>query len=150
MKSSIQKLEDSIEFTQGEVDTLKEQVKENSKKHETDVELLQQKVAELALKLKEEVERNTNIEQYTRRENLRFNKIPESEDENCKAIISMSFQASVSTTLKSVSMQCTGSERRPKIDAGQLLPGSFVERTGTAFGLKEVRLSNPVAIPTRI
>ena len=37
-------------------------------------------------KLKE-VEHNTNIEQYTRRENLRFNKIPESEDENCKAII---------------------------------------------------------------
>ena len=87
MKSSFQNLEDSIEFTQGEVDTLKEQVKENSKKHETDVELLQQKVAELELKLKEEVERNTNIEQYTRRENLRFNKIPESEDENCKAII---------------------------------------------------------------
>ena len=87
VKSSIQKLEDSIEFTQGEVDTLKEQVKEKSKKHETDVELLHQKVAELELKLKEEVERNTNIEQYTRRENLRFNKIPESEDENCKAII---------------------------------------------------------------
>ena len=87
MKSSIQKLEDSIEFTPGEVDTLKEQDKENSKKYETDVELLHQKVAELELKLKEEVERNTNIEQYTRRENLRFNKIPESQDENCKAII---------------------------------------------------------------
>ena len=87
VKSSIQKLEDSIEFTQGEVDTLKEQVEKKSKKHATDVELLHQKVAELELKLKEEVERNTNLEQYTRRENLRFNKIPESEDENCKAII---------------------------------------------------------------
>ena len=81
VKSSIQKLEGSIEFTQGEVDTLKEQVKENSKKHETDVELLRQKVAELELKLKEEAECNTNIKQYTRRENLRLNKIPESEDE---------------------------------------------------------------------
>ena len=87
VKSSIRKLEDSIEFTQGEVDTLKEQVNEKSKKHATDVELLHQKVAELELKLKEEVDRNTNLEQYTRRENLRFNKIPESEDENCKAII---------------------------------------------------------------
>ena len=85
--SSIQKLENSIEFTQGEVDTLKEQVNEKSKKHATDVELLQQKVAELELKLKEEVDRKTNLEQYTRRENLRFNKIPESEDENCKVII---------------------------------------------------------------
>ena len=81
------KLEDGIEYTQGEVDTLKEQVNEKSKKHSTDVELLHQKVAELELKLKEEVDRNTNLEQYTRRENLRFNKIPESEDENCKAII---------------------------------------------------------------
>ena len=31
VKSSIRKLEDSIEFTQGEVDTLKEQVNEKSK-----------------------------------------------------------------------------------------------------------------------
>ena len=87
VKSSLRNLEDSIEFTQGEVDTLKEQVNEKSKKHATDVEFLHQKVAELELKLKEEVDRNTNLEQYTRRENLRFNKIPESEDENCKAII---------------------------------------------------------------
>ena len=53
VKSSIQKLEDSIEFTQGKVDTSKEQVKENSKKHGIDVELLHQKVAKLELKLKE-------------------------------------------------------------------------------------------------
>ena len=72
----IQKLEDSIEFTQGEVDTLKEQVKEKSKKQATDVELLHQKVAKLELKLKGEVERNTNLEQYTRRENLRFQQNP--------------------------------------------------------------------------
>ena len=57
------------------------------KKHATDVELLHQKVAELGLKLKAEVDRNTKLEQYTRRENLRFNKIPESQDKNCKAII---------------------------------------------------------------
>ena len=86
MKSSIQKLEDSIEFTQGEVETLKEQVKENLKQHKREVELLHQEVAELELKLKE-VERKTNIEQYTRKENLKFNKIPELEDENCKTII---------------------------------------------------------------
>ena len=38
VKSSIKKLENSIEFTQGEVDTLKEQVEQESKKHATDVE----------------------------------------------------------------------------------------------------------------
>ena len=44
VKSSLRNLEDSIEFTQGEVDTLKEQVNEKSKKHATDVEFLHQKV----------------------------------------------------------------------------------------------------------
>lgn len=53
MKSSIQKHEDSKEFTQCEDDTLKEQVKEKSNEHLTDIELLNQKVAELELKLKE-------------------------------------------------------------------------------------------------
>ena len=62
-------------------------MKEKSKKHAIDVKLLHQKVAKLDLKLKEEVERNTNLEQYTRRENLRISKILESEDKNCKAII---------------------------------------------------------------
>ena len=88
MKPSKQKLENSIEFTQGEVDTLKVQVEqESNKKHATDVESLHKMVAELELKLKEEVECNTNLEQYTRRENSRFNKIPVTEDENCKALI---------------------------------------------------------------
>ena len=41
-----------------------------------------------------------------------------------KLLFTMSFKASVSTSLKSGSMQYTGSERRPKIDADQLLPGS--------------------------
>ena len=67
-----------------------------------------------------------------------------------KLLFTMSSQASVSTPLKSVFMRYTGSEKRPKIDEDQLLPGSFVEKTEAAFGLKEVRLSNPLPIPTRI
>ena len=60
-----------------------------------------------------------------------------------KLLFTMSFQALVSAPLKSVSMRYTGSERRPKIDADQLLSDLLVERTGTAYSLKEVRLSNP-------
>ena len=53
MKYSIQRLEYScMEFTQGDVGTLKEQLNEESKKHATDVELLHKKVAELEFKLK--------------------------------------------------------------------------------------------------
>ena len=55
-----------MKFAQDEVDTLKEQVTEESKKHATDVELLHKTVAELELKLKEEIERNTNLEQHNR------------------------------------------------------------------------------------
>ena len=53
-----------------------------------------------------------------------------------KLLFTMSFQASVSTPLKSGSMRYTVSERRLKKYADQLLPGSFVERTETAFGLR--------------
>ena len=67
-----------------------------------------------------------------------------------KLLFTMSFQASVSKPLKSSSTRYTGSERRPEIDEDQLLPDLFVDRTGTAFGLKEVRLSNPLPIPTHI
>ena len=60
----------------------------------------------------------------------------------------MSLKVLLSTPLKSVSMWYTGSERGLKTDAAQLLLGSFVEMTGNAFGLKEVRLNNP--LPTQM
>ena len=139
MKSSIQNLEDSIEFTQGEVDTLKEQVKEKSKKHATDVELLHQKVAELELKLRE-VEHNTNLEQHTRRENLGFNKIPDSEDENCKAV-KYNVISSLGVNTSQIRFHVVHKVGKKAEDsADQLLPGSLVETTGTVFGLEEVRL----------
>ena len=47
------------------------------------------------------------------------------------------------TPLKSDFMQFTGLEGKLKIDADQSLLGSFVGRTGTAFGFKEVGLNDP-------
>ena len=47
------------------------------------IEALNKTVADLERRLKQEVENNINLEQYTRRENLRFNKIKEVEHENC-------------------------------------------------------------------
>ena len=38
-------------------------------------------------RLKQEVENNIALEQYTRRENLRFNNIEEKEHEDCKAVV---------------------------------------------------------------
>ena len=38
-------------------------------------------------RLKQEVENNIALEQYTRRENLRFNNIEEKEHEDCNAVV---------------------------------------------------------------
>ena len=56
------------------------------------MERLRKKIADLEQRVKEEVERNTNLEQYTRRENLRFNYIKESEEEDCTIKVLKSFE----------------------------------------------------------
>ena len=50
-------------------------------------EALNAKIAELETQLKQQVEDNIRLEQYTRKENLRFNNILETEDEDCKSVI---------------------------------------------------------------
>jgi len=50
-------------------------------------EALNAKIAELETQLKQQIEDNIRLEQYTRRENLRFNNILETEDEDCKSVI---------------------------------------------------------------
>ena len=48
---------------------------------------LNKKIADLEDRLKQEVENNIALEQYTRHENLRFNNIEEKEYEDCKAVV---------------------------------------------------------------
>lgn len=48
---------------------------------------MNKRILDLERQLKLETERNTKLEQYTRRENLRFNNIKEMEKEDCKAMI---------------------------------------------------------------
>ena len=50
------------------------------------LEELNKTIADLEKKLKAAVEDNIKLEQYTRRENLRFNNIME-EEEDCKSLI---------------------------------------------------------------
>ena len=51
------------------------------------LEELNKTIVDLEKKLKAAVEDNIKLEQYTRRENLRFNNIMEEEDEDCKSLI---------------------------------------------------------------
>ena len=70
VNSTIKEIEQSLTFTQGEVETLKEQFKTESEEQKFEIGLLKERISVLEQSLKEE-EWNTNLEQYTRRENLR-------------------------------------------------------------------------------
>ena len=66
---------------------LKEKIDEDLKETTTELDALRSKVVDLELRLNAEIENNIRLEQYTRRENLRFNNINESDGEDCKAIV---------------------------------------------------------------
>ena len=51
------------------------------------IKAMKKGIWDLEKELKLETERNTNLEQYTGRENLRFNNIQEMEKLDCKAMI---------------------------------------------------------------
>ena len=87
VKLSIKDIEKSLTYTQGEVEHLKKHFEMETKEHSKEVDALNKKIADLEGRLKQEVENNIALEQYTRRENLRFNKIEEKEHEDCKAVL---------------------------------------------------------------
>ena len=55
-----------------------------TKEQSKEVDTLSKKIADLEDRLKQEVENNIALEQYTRRENLRFNNIEEKELKTAK------------------------------------------------------------------
>ena len=107
IKLTIKDIEKSLESTQEDVEVVKEDVKkvtedlskstntlnekilklEQFSKSPEVTEALNAKIAVLETQLKQQIEDNIRLEQYTRRENLRFNNILETEDEDCKSVI---------------------------------------------------------------
>ena len=93
-KSDVEKIEhemkeitQGLNSAQGDVEMLKEKIDKDSKETTTELDALRSKVVDLELRLNAEIENNVRLEQYTRRENLRFNNINETDGEDCKAII---------------------------------------------------------------
>ena len=74
-------------YTQCEVLDLKVHFEMETKEHSKEVDALHKKIADLEDRLKQEVENNITLEQYTRRENLRFNNIEEKEHEDSKMVV---------------------------------------------------------------
>ena len=87
VKLSTRDIEKSLTYTQSEVEDLKEHFDTEAKELTKEVDTLNKKIADLEDRLKQEVENNIALEQYTRRENLRFNNIEEKEHEDCKAVV---------------------------------------------------------------
>jgi len=87
MKHDIQSVKQSITFSQSEVDTLKEKAETNMKETKGGLEEQNKKIVALEVQLNAEIEENIKLEQYTHRENLRFNNRREEEGEDCKSLI---------------------------------------------------------------
>ena len=62
---------------------MKEKAEMDLQKTNEELETLRKRITSLELQLQTEMENNIKLEQYTRRENLRFNNIEEIEGEDC-------------------------------------------------------------------
>ena len=87
VKMLIKDIEKSLTYTQSEMEGLKEHFEMEMKEHSKEVDTLNKKIADLEDGLKQEVENNIALEQYTRRENLRFNNIEEKQHEDCTVVV---------------------------------------------------------------
>ena len=85
VKLPIREIEKSLTYTQSEVEDLTEHFETEAKELTKEVGTLNKKIADLEDRLKQ-VENNIALDQYTRRENLRFNNIEEKEHEDCEAV----------------------------------------------------------------
>ena len=98
----IRELESSLTYSQEEFNRLSEKAVKTSEQHEKAMTILTEHIAQLEQQLKEEVENNIKLEQYTRRENLRFNNIKESEGEDCKSVITNIIQNELGADVRQI------------------------------------------------
>ena len=92
VRDKIKELEAGLTHNHEEVSSQNEKAVKSSEEHAKDVATLTERIAELEQQLKQEVENNIKLKQYTRRENLRFNNIEETEGEDCKTLVTSIIQ----------------------------------------------------------
>ena len=78
----IKVLKHSLSWTQEDAARLKEQAEKNFTETNAELAALRSKIDNLELRLNEERENNIRLEQHIRRENLRFNNIKETSEED--------------------------------------------------------------------
>ena len=87
IKTVIRDLENATEFISNDVENLKmmfDKEKTERTALTNRIDCLEKRAQNLTRELKQQKDNLVNLEQYTKRENLIFNQIPESQDEDCK------------------------------------------------------------------
>ena len=87
---TVAKIESSLEEAWARIDEFKEELKAQKQIKETqqlEIDDLKEEVIKLNAQLAKEKENNVALESYNRRENLKFNNIPENKDDNCKELV---------------------------------------------------------------
>ena len=79
VEKKIGEIEETSRSTQVDVESLRNEMKNGSATSTGSVEELNERILHLEKQLKLETEKNTQLEQYTRCENLRFNNVKETE-----------------------------------------------------------------------
>ena len=143
VKLSIKDIEKSLNCTQSEDEDFKEHFEMETKEHSKELVALKKKIANLEGRLKQEVENNIALEQYTRHENLRFNNIEEKELEDCKTVICNVLEKKLGVVLLKLHfMQSTELARIFMEGADQLLQDLSAGKTEKKSGQLEVSLKN--------
>ena len=90
MKNTVTEIEKSLEEVWSHIEDNEEQLKaqkETKECQQNEIDEMKSELASLQGLLAKEREKNTALENYTRRENLKFMNIPEREGENCKELV---------------------------------------------------------------
>ena len=85
LKDNVKDLEKSLNTAWCTIEDLKDEAtayKSVKKKQQEEIEIIKQELSDARKQLNEEREKNIALENYTRKENLKFMNIPESEDRN--------------------------------------------------------------------
>ena len=158
MKSNIKGVEKSVEEIWATIEDVKEEtkaLKDSTTVQEDEMQELRALLTKTKAELKEERDKVIELEDYTRRENLKFHNIPEPEaegvDHSPKQVILSILQKELQMDTSQIRFHAVhriGKRKENKHRRSSL--ASFAEKTGTKFlpGRRELKRAQGLRTPT--
>ncbi|KXJ24437.1 hypothetical protein AC249_AIPGENE22572 [Exaiptasia diaphana] len=128
LKETIKGIEQSLDTTSKDLNDLRVEFGKETLKTDSEVKFLKEKITVLEERLNKEVEHNINLEQYTRRENLRFNNIDESPHEDCKAIVQQILEEDLELSISDIRFHAVHRVGKPNPNRTRPIIARFVCR----------------------